>query len=482
MAKPRDRIALATLALVSSSLASCHGSATAQAPPAACNDDAASIYGDPGSLSASTGNGQILRCGHDQTLSAAQIDALARSAGYVGAPLTSAASVVRLSYSTERGTEPPQPGFSGAIALLPGTPRASALPVVVVAHGTVGEAAACAPSQEPLHGTDTYVAELGYPLVGSGYAVILPDYAGYAAFGQPGNPPSGYHSSADEAMSVLDAARALRAVQPSMFNGDTVLVGHSQGGHAVLSALAMHESYGSGGTLQGVVAYAPSWFPMASFGALLADPTGYPLATEADTVAASVWYHYSHAELLDGPGSGVLLFATGVRNGIRQFFDQTCDPDEQALAALGKTPADLFDPTFMDSVSIPAALGTPCIDATCKKWIARYAGDRPHLAGDATHIPVLVVYGDSDEWIPADREVCGFDRLASDGANATVCIVAGATHDGAVNERAAYVNAWIGERTLGEPPAGPCGPGVGALVEADAGDAAVTCSTPPPNK
>jgi hypothetical protein len=220
---------------------------------------------------------------------------------------------------------------------------------------------------------------------------------------------------------------------------------------------------------------------MTSFAALLADPSGFPLSTDAATVAASVWYHYSHAELLDGPGSGVQLFAAGVRDGIRRFFEQTCDPDEQALASLGKTPADLFDSAFVGSVSIPAALGTPCVDATCKRWITRYADDRPHLAGDATHTPVLVVYGDSDEWIPADREVCGFDRLASDGANATVCIVAGATHDGSVNKRAEYVSAWIGERTLGEPPAGPCGPGAEALVAADAGDAAVTCSTPPPN-
>jgi alpha-beta hydrolase superfamily lysophospholipase len=350
-----------------------------------------------------------------------------------------------------------------------------------VAHGTVGEAAACALSQEPLQGSGSYLAELAYPLVGAGYAVILPDYAGYAAFGKPGNPPSGYHSSVDEAKSVLDAARALRAVEPSRFTGDTVLVGHSQGGHAVLSALAIHESYGSGGTLQGVVAYAPSWFPMTSFAALLADPTSFPLATQADTVAASVWYHYSHAELLDGSGSGIQIFAAGVRGGIRQFFDQTCDPDEQALASLGKTPADLFDAAFVSSVSIPAALGTPCVDGTCTKWIARYAADRPHLTGDAARTPVLVVYGDSDEWIPADREVCGFDRLASDGADATVCIVAGATHDGSVNMRAAYMNAWIGERTLGEPPAGPCGPGADALVQADAGNAAVACSTPPPN-
>jgi pimeloyl-ACP methyl ester carboxylesterase len=282
-------------------------------------------------------------------------------------------------------------------------------------------------------------------------------------------------------MSVLDAARALRALEPGLFNGDTVLVGHSQGGHAVLSALAMHATYGSGGTLKGVVAYAPSWFPMTSFGALLADPDDFPLATQADTVAASVWYHYSHAELLDGPDSGPSLFAAGVRAGIQQFFDQTCDPDENVLATLGSTPADLFDPAFINSVSVPVGLGTPCLDDTCSTWLARYEADRPHLTGDATQTPILLVYGTADEWIPADREVCGFDRLAADGANDTICIVAGATHDGSVNMRAAYVSQWIGALSLGESSPGSCGPGQDALVGEDAGGAVATCSTPPPN-
>jgi dienelactone hydrolase len=459
----------------------CKSNASAPPPaPVACDDDASAYDDDPGSLPAT--NGLVLRCGHDGSLPAAEIDQLARTAGYVGATLTSGASIIRLSYRTERGTDPPTPGFGGAVVLLPDHPRAAALPVIVVAHGTVGEGPACPTSVNPPTGDDTYLAELGYPLVGGGYAVILPDYAGYAAFGAAGNPPSGYHSAADEAMSVLDAARALRAVQPSLFTSDTVLVGHSQGGHAVLSALAMHATYGSGGNLVAVVAYAPSWFSMASFAALLADPDDYPLATNADTIAASVWYHYSHAELLDGPGSGALLFAAAKRAQITQFFDQTCDPDEQVLASMGTLPTDLFDPTFVSDIAFPAALDLSCTGDVCNTWMARYAADRPHITGDATSVPILVAYGGADEWIPADREVCGFDRLASDGANDTVCIVAGATHDGVVGARAEYVNGWIGSLTLGESPPGTCGPGPQALENPeDAGGGAVTCAVPPPN-
>jgi dienelactone hydrolase len=436
----------------------------------------ASTYADPGALDASVG-GEVLRCADDTTLAAAQLDQVARTAGYTGDTLTSGASVVRLLYRTERGTDPAVPGFSSAVVLLPSAPRAATLPVVVVAHGTVGEAPACPPSQESPTGADSYLAELGYPLVGEGYAVILPDYAGYAGFGAPGNPPSGYHDAADEGKSVLDAARALRAVNPALFTHDTILVGHSQGGHAVLSALTMHDAYGSGGTLAGVVAYAPSWFSMASFGALLALPDDYPLSTQYDTVAATVWYHYSHAELLDGPDSGPLLFAAAQRDAIRTFFNQSCN--ETDLIPLGTTVADLFDPTFTTDIAIPVALGLGCTSDVCSTWSARYAADRPHITGDATRVPVLVVYGTEDEWIPADRETCGFDRLTADQANATICIVPGQDHDGVVGARSQYVGAWIASKTLDGGAPGTCGLDRAALVD-DSG-APVTCATPPPN-
>ena len=473
---PRARIVAFSLStLVPLAVAACHSPAAPLPPPAPCTDDPATIYDAPRSLDFE--NGHVLKCGVDAPLAAGDLDRIARTAGYLGDPLTSGASLVRILYRTERGTEPPTPGFSSAVVLLPDHPRASTLPVVVVAHGTIGEAPACPPSQESETGDATYLAELGYPLVGEGYAVILPDFAGYAGFGAAGNPPSGYHDAADEAKSVLDAARALRAIRPALFNAETILVGHSQGGHAVLSALAMHEAYGSGGNLAGVVAYAPSWFSMSSFGALLATPENYPLATEYDTVAATVWYHYSHAELHDGPGAGALLFAPAKRDAIRHFFDESCD--EKALSALGTNVGDLFDPSFTEAVAVRSALGSICTDEPCATWLSRYHADRPHITGSATKVPILVVYGDADDWIPAERAVCGFDRLSSDQANATICIVPGAKHDPVVGARSEYVGAWIASKALGAGDPGSCGAGRETLHD-DAG-APVLCATPPPN-
>jgi pimeloyl-ACP methyl ester carboxylesterase len=444
-----------------------------------CDDAPGSTYADPGSaLASASDRGSILRCAHDGVLAATDVDRLARTAGYLGATLVSGAEIVRVLYRTERGTEPPGPGFASAVVLLPDNPHSASLPVIVVAHGTVGEAPGCPPSRETPTQDATYLAELGYALVGAGYVVILPDFAGYAGFGATKNPPPGYHASADEAKSVLDAARALRALSPSTFTHGTILVGHSQGGHAVLSALAMHPSYGSGGDLLGVVAYAPSWFAMNSFAAMILTPASFPTSTEADAVAASVWYHYSHAELLDGPGSGPLLFAASKRDAIRTFFEGSCDP--AALATIGTTIGDLFDPTFATAVPLNAALGLDCLGGgQCQKWIDRYRADRPHITGDSLPVPVLVVHGDADDWIPPERAKCGFDRLASDGANATVCIVPGAKHDPVVGARAEFVNRWIAWRTLGGVDPGACGPGVEALHDAMGGAAA--CSVPPPN-
>jgi alpha-beta hydrolase superfamily lysophospholipase len=313
--------------------------------------------------------------------------------------------------------------------------------------------------------------------VGAGYAVILPDFAGYAAYGSENNPPPSYHASEDLAKSVLDSARALRSLEPSLFSPQVVLMGHSMGGHAALSALAMHASYGSGGELAAVVTYAPSWFPMTSFAGMIALASSFPLPEEANSVAASVWYHYSHAELLDGPGTGPLLFAADKRDAMRAFFEQSCDP--AALADLGANIGELFDPGFATEVAYFAGAGLPCITERCTTWTERYAADRPHLTGAAKTVPILLVHGDEDDWIPPERATCGFDRLEADGANVTFCIVPGAKHDPVVGMQAEYVNRWIAKHTLGEPDPGTCGLPRDALHDEDGQTA--SCAALPPN-
>ena len=84
-----------------------------------------------------------------------------------------------------------------------------------------------------------------------------------------------------------------------------VIMGHSQGGHTALSALALSDpaAYGSGGTLVGVVGYAPLWLSQRSWGAVIKLASSYPIKTSPLVNAVSVWYHYTNGELLS-PGHG----------------------------------------------------------------------------------------------------------------------------------------------------------------------------------
>ncbi len=442
-----------------------------------CNDAIEAIYGDPGALTGEPGT--VLRCAADRVWTRAELEDFSKKNdfAYTGKPFTSGARVYRVSYRTERGTTPPTPGYSSALVFVPDAPVAGA-PAIVAAHGTAGQAARCAPSRDKFDQKANAFAAMIFPLVGAGYPVIAPDYAGYANYGAPGNPPSGYAASADVGKGVLDGLRALRKMVPGAASDKNIVIGHSQGGHSALSALALSESYGV--PLSGVVTYAPLWFNQGTWGALLLLAEQYPIESNAFPIGVSVWYHYSHAELFDGQGKGVEVFAPSKRAAIKEFFDTACVNETDRLKALGTLSTDLYDPAFADSVKYAAAGITDCsaTDATCKKWQERYASSRPHLTGKTAKVPQLVLYGTKDATIPPDRAMCGFDRLKSDGAAYKVCLTPDATHSGVVGIRSGYVNEWIASVTLGTPAPAPCEQDETALL-ADGGP--VKCATPPPN-
>ena len=168
-------------------------------------------------------------------------------------------------YRTERGDTRGTPGYSSALVLVPMVPRASNLPAVVVSRGTRGQGVSCASSRPEELADNADLETMLYPLVGQGFALIAPDLAGYAGYGAQGNPLPAYAQAADVGKSTLDGARALKTLFPAL--GDKpVLVGHSQGGHTALSALALGASYAPEVKLAGVATYAPLWLSQRSWG------------------------------------------------------------------------------------------------------------------------------------------------------------------------------------------------------------------------
>jgi pimeloyl-ACP methyl ester carboxylesterase len=441
-------------------------------PEVPCTDSIASIYADPGDVSAQP-KGAILKCAHDADLTAAELLTAAQTdAGlvpYVGRGFTSGAHVYRVLYRTERGDPAGTPGYSSGLVLLPDTPRATQLPVLVVSHLSFGQGPKCAASVRDPASSYVYAAflQLLYPYVGLGYAVIAPDLAGYANYEGAKNPPSAYAEVEDVGKSTLDGARALRKIIPHGLTPQIVLVGHSQGGQTTISAMSLFDSYGADGQLAAAAVFAPLWWSQRSFVALFDLPSNYAFDASAGG-AVSIWIHYTTAELLDGQGHGVDLFKPDAQAGIKSFVDNDCWaaswPD---LYKLGNSANDVFDPTYVQSMGT-AALAGSCQpgDTRCATWLARLTADYPHLTGTAVTTPLLVWYANNDQTITPDLAACTFDRLSADHANYNVCYDSDPIgHAGILGAHSGYVADWIAAKTLGGQAPAAC-PG---LSENDAG-------------
>lgn len=118
-------------------------------------------------------------------------------------------------------------------------------PVVATAHGTTGLADDCAPSTSPM--AQGVVSNLAM-LAQRGWVGVAPDYAG---LGSPG--PHHYLVGRAAAHDLLDSVRSARELVPDTAP-ETVMWGHSQGGHAVLWAGQEASSYAPEVELAGVAA------------------------------------------------------------------------------------------------------------------------------------------------------------------------------------------------------------------------------------
>jgi pimeloyl-ACP methyl ester carboxylesterase len=312
------------------------------------------------------------------------------------------------------------------------------------------------------------------PLAAYGYTVIIPDYAGYS-YGQA---PPGYFNAEDEAHAVLDATRALAQLLPATYASDKVVfVGHSQGGHAVLSAEHYAKSYGMTGNLIGVATWAPFWTSMTAWGAITSPAGGFLTARDGYAILYSMFYFYSNGELRDGAGMGGSVFQPAKRDMAQAaVMSDTCF-DIQDLPALGATPYDFYDQTFVDQVGTDCAaltIGTDCTQGAAPKWLARWKQDRPAL--DPMGPPILAWYAGQDTNVTPPRAQCEQDRFKMDLAgtpNATttvsVCYDATSNHNNVPKNNADYVNQWIAARAgIGSDPA-PC----------PAFPSGLTCEVPP---
>lgn len=177
-----------------------------------------------------------------------------------------------------------------AVVLLPvGDAPEGGWPIIGWGHGTTGVADVCAPSaSDNLSGYATYLNSW----LASGYAIVAPDYEGLGTEG--GHP---YLHLDSEGRSINYAVAAAVEAMPSLSTQYAVL-GHSQGGHAVLGAASLADENPSV-TMVGAVAMAPV-SQVISQGAVLTAIIDNANASIEQRVAAAVGNLGFSALLLHG--------------------------------------------------------------------------------------------------------------------------------------------------------------------------------------
>lgn len=171
-----------------------------------------------------------------------------------GTGLDEASQSIRILYSSVDGLGDAKTpvAVSGTLFLPKGEAPAGGFPLIAWAHGTVGIADVCAPSNNKRSDRDTKYLN---HWLSQGYAVVASDYQG---LGTPGGHP--YLATRPEAYSVLDSIRAVQGNPDFKVSKSVVLVGQSQGGGGAFATAAEAEGYAPDIDIRGTVATGTPYF------------------------------------------------------------------------------------------------------------------------------------------------------------------------------------------------------------------------------
>jgi pimeloyl-ACP methyl ester carboxylesterase len=145
------------------------------------------------------------------------------------------------------------------VFITPTTPAPEGgFPLVTYAHGTTGSNRHCGISLTPFEPNTPGFQGMNQmlPLVQEGYAVVGTDYQG---MGAPGDPS--YLVGQIEGQNTLDAVRAVHNWQQNVNKDETIIWGHSQGGHSAAFAAQIAPDYAPELAIQGAAVLSPGLLP-----------------------------------------------------------------------------------------------------------------------------------------------------------------------------------------------------------------------------
>jgi len=198
------------------------------------------------------------------------------------------------------------PRTASALVVVPDD--SSPHPVIAWTHGTTGYAPPCAPSlaRQPFESGALFVLDR---VIDRGWALVATDYAG---LGTPA--PQPYLIGKGEARSELDAVRAARHLDGAALSQQTVVWGHSQGGHAALWTGEIAADYAPDVPLAGVAALAPA-SDLTAFAGELTSITGGSVFASYVIAAYSQTY----------PGRGHVSLVAAGSPAVTDLFAWTAD-------------------------------------------------------------------------------------------------------------------------------------------------------------
>ncbi len=425
-----------------------------------CADSAGDVYVTPAGLPTFSmeHRGDVVRCAVDPAQGLATVESNLRAANVEGVSAAWPVDVYRVAFRTMRNTV--GEGLSSARVYLPhGAPGPRAL--VVVAHPSEGLGDGCATSRR----SDT-LRDLALPWAARGYPVIAPDYAGLGTDGT-----QGYLDNRDTAQSLLDAARALRRmVAPGSLTSRIVLVGHSQGGGAVLSAQSLVRSYGADGELAAAVVYAPEWpSRINSFRLLEAlrhpDALTISYGITAPVVATSMAFAYFENHL--GSGRGPEAFPAALRLSSPGAITSLClTPYGGYVQGLALHVRDWLDEPLRSGFVACAADPAGAACSGPGRGFYEFVRDNVELAqGDPAGAPVFYVQGMLDTIMPPAQEAaCNLLLLRRSGVDVEVCTDDVALHTTVVGRNTRHAMAWAEGRLSGTTVAPCTGPAMPACA------------------
>lgn len=285
-------------------------------------------------------------------------------------------------------------------------------PILAVAPGTVGLNSSCALSRS------------GSPVAGFGLdgVKVMTDYIGMGPVGEI-HP---YLSRLSEGHSVLDGARAARALVEGSAGRRLLIFGHSQGGHGAESAHELAATYAPELDLVGTVSGAPAAMFERSYGGV------------DDIVSRIVTTMSVYGMADEHPEVDIGTIMSDAAQRLAPMLETACL-------------AEVID-AFVPLAAAPDYWRTDPRNAEPMRSILR-ENDIGNVRAEA---PLLLISGTADERVVHQRVLDLFERLCDAEQITELVVLEGADHGSEIPRAGSRIGAWFTDRLAGRPPTDSC--------------------------